>query len=430
MIRRIIAIGLVAAGAAWMSQSFATPPIEADDPRQIAIGQPLYARHCAECHGANLEGQPNWQTPRVNGRLPAPPQDATGHSWRHPDEELFGIIKHGMGPYAPAGYQSDMPAFEGTLADEQIAAVLAFIESRWPADIREQQAQINKAWKERAQTPAPRTAAPPPDTVVAVIDGAKITRADVIASAAALPAQYQGQMDQIFPALIDRLVDLTLLAAEARKRNLQDDPEAKAEIVRRTDDVVRELLIRRYLKEKLTDETIKARYGKFVKDLPPQTEVRASHILVASEDEAKDVIRQLQGGTDFAQLARSKSKDPSAAKNGGDLGYFTADRMVKEFSAAAFALEKGQFSQAPVKSQFGWHVILVVDRREKAAPTLDQARSQVEKMLSNELVSALIDDLHKGAKIEKFNPDGTPLKEEPAPQPGTTQPDSGTTQQQ
>ena len=101
-------------------------------PEQIALGQKIYAQHCAACHGAKLEGQPNWRSPLANGRMPAPPHDESGHTWHHTDAVLFGITKYGLTPnYAPPGYQSDMPAFEGKLSDDEIRAVLAFIASHW-----------------------------------------------------------------------------------------------------------------------------------------------------------------------------------------------------------------------------------------------------------------------------------------------------------
>ncbi|HTO84819.1 MAG TPA: peptidylprolyl isomerase [Methylomirabilota bacterium] len=270
-----------------------------------------------------------------------------------------------------------------------------------------------------AQTdqPAPAQAGQPaPDTVVAIVNGNKITRADVIASAKSLPQQYQQQIDAIFPALVDRLVDLTLLAEEGRKQNLQDDPEVKAEIAQRTEQVIEEALIRRHLKAAMTEDAIKARYDKFVKETPPQSEIRARHILVDTEAEAKDIITQLASGADFATLAKEKSKDPSAKQNGGDLGYFSAGQMVPEFSKAAFAMQVGETSKEPVKTDFGWHVINIEDRRDKAPPTLEEARSQIQETLSGELMSAYLESLHQGATVQKFNPDGTPIMPKPVEQ--------------
>jgi peptidyl-prolyl cis-trans isomerase C len=262
--------------------------------------------------------------------------------------------------------------------------------------------------------PAQPAAAPPSDTVVAIVNGNKVTRADVIASAQSLPAEYQSKIDAIFPALIDRLVDLTLLAEEGRKQNLQDDPEVKARIAQVTDQVIQEALIRRHLKSMMTEDAIKARYEKFVSEQPAQTEIRASHILVATEDEARDIIKQLEGGADFAAIAKEKSTDPSAKQNGGDLGYFTAGEMVPEFSQAVFAMEKGDSSKAPVKSQFGWHVIKVVDKRPKAPPSLEETHGHIEELLSGELLTAYLTSLRTTATVEKFNPDGTPITAAPA----------------
>ena len=98
---------------------------------QLARGQKIYAQHCAACHGANLEGQPNWRSPLPNGRMPAPPHDESGHTWHHTDAVLFGITKYGLVNYAPPGYQSDMPAYAGKLSDDEIRAVLSFIQSHW-----------------------------------------------------------------------------------------------------------------------------------------------------------------------------------------------------------------------------------------------------------------------------------------------------------
>ena len=109
----------------------------------LALGEKLYAQHCAACHGARLEGQANWRARLPNGRMPAPPHDDSGHTWHHPDELLFGITKHGLAPpYAPPGYESDMPAFAGKLTDEEIRAALAYIGSHWSPEVRKVRAEM------------------------------------------------------------------------------------------------------------------------------------------------------------------------------------------------------------------------------------------------------------------------------------------------
>jgi S-disulfanyl-L-cysteine oxidoreductase SoxD len=151
--RNKIGVGLLAAAFAFLAGAiiFALlqerkSPADPGNPEQVARGKAVYAQHCAACHGPRLEGQPNWQDKLPTGRMPAPPHDASGHTWHHPDSILFGITKQGLvpGKYAPPNYQSDMPAFEGQLSDEEIWAVLAYIKSSWPENIRAAQAEVNR----------------------------------------------------------------------------------------------------------------------------------------------------------------------------------------------------------------------------------------------------------------------------------------------
>lgn len=121
------------------------PRIDPADAGQVATGQSVYVARCASCHGAKLEGQPAWRRRLANGRLPAPPHDQTGHTWHHTNADLFGTTKHGLKPYAQAGYESNMLAFDGTLSDDQIAAVIAYIKSTWPAGIRARHAGVKQS---------------------------------------------------------------------------------------------------------------------------------------------------------------------------------------------------------------------------------------------------------------------------------------------
>lgn len=151
--RNRIGVGILAAAFAFLVGAIAVAlwnegksPADPDDGRQVAQGKGVYDGHCAACHGVKLEGQPNWRDKLPTGRMPAPPHDASGHTWHHPDAVLFGITKNGLipGRYAPPKYESDMPAFGGTLSDEEILAVLAFIKSSWPEKIRRAQADITR----------------------------------------------------------------------------------------------------------------------------------------------------------------------------------------------------------------------------------------------------------------------------------------------
>lgn len=138
--------GVIGAGL-WML--WPTPPRGPADPenlRQVALGEVVYEAHCAACHGANLEGQPDWRRRKANGRLPAPPHDETGHTWHHPDKDLFRVTKRGVRPpFVLEGYESDMAGFAGVLTDEEIWAVIAYIKSRWPPHIRDRQRRIDRA---------------------------------------------------------------------------------------------------------------------------------------------------------------------------------------------------------------------------------------------------------------------------------------------
>jgi len=149
--RRTVLLGFVSAtlavlgaAAAWLFVDQARPlRIPTDDPAVLALGAELYAEHCAACHGVELEGEPDWRVRRADGTLPAPPHDATGHTWHHSDAELVAITRHGIEPFAPEGYRSNMPAFDGILDEAEIRAILAYIKSRWPAEIRRLQERLN-----------------------------------------------------------------------------------------------------------------------------------------------------------------------------------------------------------------------------------------------------------------------------------------------
>jgi mono/diheme cytochrome c family protein len=130
------------AGAAWWFA--AGPRIDPTDAAQVAAGEALYRTHCASCHGANLEGQPDWRTRLPSGRLPAPPHDASGHTWHHPDAVLLRIVRDGPAFCATLGVESDMPAFGMLLSEGDMAAVIAYIKSTWPAELQTRQARMSR----------------------------------------------------------------------------------------------------------------------------------------------------------------------------------------------------------------------------------------------------------------------------------------------
>jgi len=136
-------VAALAAGGWYLTRSGGSVP-DAADPARLAMGKQLYDQHCASCHGANLEGEPEWQQRRADGTLPAPPQDASGHTWHHPDKQLFAIIKLGIAAFAEPDYKTTMKGFRDVLSDDEIWAILDYIKSRWPEQIRAQQAEITR----------------------------------------------------------------------------------------------------------------------------------------------------------------------------------------------------------------------------------------------------------------------------------------------
>ncbi|UKJ73691.1 peptidylprolyl isomerase [Azospirillum brasilense] len=271
-----------------------------------------------------------------------------------------------------------------------------------------------------AATPAPAAqAAPAPaeaDPVVARVNGEAVHRSDVQRMVAQLPPQVQQMpLEMIYPAVIEQLVNSKLVAEAGYKANLAGTPEVKDEIKRAEERAVQRAYIQKEVQSRITPAKLDEAYQAFLKQNPAQEEVKAAHILVEKEDEAKAIIAQLKKGGDFAKLAKEKSKDPVAAEQGGDLGYFTKDTMVEPFADAAFAMKKGEVSKEPVKTQFGWHIIKVEDKRTQPQPSLDEVKPQLEQQLSKDIVTNVVDDLRKVAKVETFQLDGSPMpKEEPA----------------
>ncbi|WP_448190253.1 peptidylprolyl isomerase [Azospirillum sp. sgz301742] len=262
---------------------------------------------------------------------------------------------------------------------------------------------------------APKSAAGS-DPVVARVNEQEIHLSEVMRLVSQLPPQVQQMpLDMIYPALVDQLVNQKLIAAAGYKEGLDKTADAKAELKQAEERIVQRAFITKAVQSRITPAMLEAKYQEFLKDNPAQDEVKASHILVENEAEAKDIIAQLAKGGDFAKLSKEKSKDTVAAQQGGDLGYFTQDTMVEPFAKAAFAMKPGEISKEPVKTQFGWHVIKVEDKRKAPQPTLDEVKPQLEKEMSKDIVTTVIDDLRKTAKVETFQVDGSPMpKEDPA----------------
>ena len=250
---------------------------------------------------------------------------------------------------------------------------------------------------------------PPGSTVVARVDGTELHLSDVEAAQQSLPPQAQKMpLAQIYPMLLDRLVDGMLITEAGRKAHLDQDPEVQQRLKRYEDRLIQEAYLNKAIKAAETEDQLKARYQSFAKEKAGREEVHARHVLVKTEAEAKSVIGELDKGADFAELAKKYSTDPGGS-SGGDLGYFGHDDMVKEFADAAFALPAGQYTKTPVKSQFGWHVILVEDHRVSTPPSFDEARQEVTQLVAHDAVDTKLKELRAVAKVETYGLDGKPL---------------------
>lgn len=240
------------------------------------------------------------------------------------------------------------------------------------------------------------------NTVVAKVNGAEIRQSDVTAAESELGPSL-AQMDPAArrDAIITFLIDLKIVAKAAEDKKIADTADFKQKLGFLRSRLLMDNLLAQEGKAAVNDASMKKVYEEAAKQITGETEVRARHILVDTEDQAKEIIAELKKGADFAELAKKKSKDPGAS-DGGDLGFFTKDQMVPEFSAVAFALEPGKISD-PVKSQFGWHVIKVEEKRARKAPDFDQVKPQIEAFVVRKAQAEYVAKLRADAKIERLD---------------------------
>lgn len=266
-------------------------------------------------------------------------------------------------------------------------------------------------------------AGPPPavaqdeNPVVATVNGDEIRRNEVIEAIRRMPQQIQ-QMppDILIPAIAERLVDSRLMAAQGYAENLQDNEEVMALVANAEREIVQGFWVEQAISSRITEEAVAAAYEEMLAANPPAEEVSARHILVETEDQGKALIERLNGGEDFATLAAEASIGPSGP-SGGDLGYFTKEQMVQPFAEAAFTMDSGAVSDVPVQTQFGWHVILVEDRRMTPPPSLEAMREELESGLADQYFREIVTELREGADIVVFGPNGEVPEEPETPEP-------------
>lgn len=264
-----------------------------------------------------------------------------------------------------------------------------------------------------------------PETVVATVNGRPITEADLQFAM----QDYSEELGRVPGGarrgiVLDVLVDMQVMAEAAEKDGLTATDAFKRRLAFLTMQAERNTFVEDKIAATVTDAEIKARYDAEVAKFSPPDEIRASHILVETEDEAKAIIADLEKGGDFAALAKEKSKDPGSAAQGGDLGFFSKGQMVPPFEEAAFKLEVGQFTKEPVKSDFGFHVIRLEEKRKQPAPSFDEVKDRLKDLLMREKFASVLQGLKQNAKVEILDQSlkSDPTKAPPVPLPGGAAP--------
>ncbi len=243
------------------------------------------------------------------------------------------------------------------------------------------------------------------ENVIARINGVEVTdrelalaEVDLLEQFAKVPAEQRRAM------ILNALLDIKLLALAAEEAGLADDANFKAQLAFNRARALHNNYFQSNALNAITEEDMKKRYDIEVKTIPVKPEVRARHILVETEEEAKAIIVELDGGADFVELAQTKSTGPSGPQ-GGDLGYFGRGQMVPEFEAAAFELEKGTYTKEPVKSQFGYHIIYKEDQRDSEPPTFEQVQGQIRQALAREKYFLLTQSARAKFEVEILDED-------------------------
>jgi peptidyl-prolyl cis-trans isomerase C len=243
------------------------------------------------------------------------------------------------------------------------------------------------------------------DPILAHVNGIAIRESDLAMAAQDIGQELQQvPPDQQREQLISYVADIILVSQAADAKKLDNDADFKRHLAFIRNKMLMGMQLEQEAKAAITPEAEHALYDQSVKPMGAEEEVHARHILVETEDEAKAILEQIKGGADFAQMAKDKSKDPGAA-DGGDLGYFTKDQMVPEFAEVAFKMYPGQLSN-PIKTQFGWHIIKVEDRRQRAVPDFDKIKDQIDAFLVRKAQSEYVAKLRQTAKIERVDQPG------------------------
>ena len=254
----------------------------------------------------------------------------------------------------------------------------------------------------------------PGDPIVATLNGEGIKRSEIVSFIAGLPDQArQMPIENLFPLAVEQVLNNRIVSEKAKGAKLESDVEVLKLVEQAKGQIIRNVYVQHEVDAQMSDKRLTKAYDKLMKDMADTEEVHARQILVENQDKANEVIKKLDAGSKFEDLAKEYSTGPSAA-NGGDVGYFAKNEMVPEFADAAFAMKLGEHSKKPVQTQFGWHVIKVEDKRKRPEPKFEDVKPQLEAQVRQEILTDLLTKWQKEAKIQKFDINGEDVKESKA----------------
>ena len=289
-----------------------------------------------------------------------------------------------------------------------VVGVLAYLSGKATSD--KSGAAENAAVESTQQADVPQIEIKPGNPVVAKVDGKEITRADVFGFIQTLPTETrQLPIGQLFPVALDQVINGRVVNEKTDGVNLDRDPIVKERLDAVKKNIVRDVYVQKKVDEMVTEDRLKEAYDQYVKAFPEIQEVQARHILVKDKSLAKDLIKQLDEGADFETLAKENSTD-STAENGGLIGYFAENEVVPPFAEAAFALGVNEYTKKPVETEFGYHIIQVLEKRQRPPADFEQAKPFLEAQLRQVALGQLIQSWRDGASVERFDINGDPIK--------------------
>jgi len=291
---------------------------------------------------------------------------------------------------------------------------LAFMSGKFAKDDRadgaKNPANVEVASGDAVTAPKAATEIEPGNPVVAKVGDKELTRMEVFSFMQTMPAETrQLPMDQLFPLVQNQIINMALVKEKVAKVNLDNDPLVKQRIAAAKENIVPVVFMQRQVEKELDEERLKAAYEQYKANFPEVQEAKSRHILVEDEAKAKDLIKQIKDGAAFEELAKEHSTD-ATAEQGGELGYFAKTDVVPEFAEAAFSQEIGAISEKPVKTQFGYHVIKVEDRRQRPPADYEQAKPFLEGQLRQVVTNEIVNKWREDAGVELFDINGNAIE--------------------